>query len=96
MERGDVPKSVQCYMIETGANIEEAEEYVTFLIRETWKKINELERNKDSSPFSQVYVKSAIDVGRIAQFMYQKGDGHGVQDLEFKRRVTSLLFEPIV
>ncbi|PIN03535.1 (-)-alpha-terpineol synthase [Handroanthus impetiginosus] len=94
MKRGDVPKSIQCYKNETGASNEEAEEYVRFFIRETWKKINE-ERDLDS-PFPQNFVKSAIDLGRMAQYMYKHGDGHGIQNPTIKERISSLLFEPIV
>lgn len=93
MERGDVPKSVECYMHQTGANREEAEEYVRSLTHETWKKFNE--ERKKGSPFSQEFVESAMNLGRVAQFMYQHGDGHGVQDLHFKHRISPLLFEPI-
>ena len=41
MKRGEVPKSIQCYMDETGATEEDAKEHIKYLIGETWKKINE-------------------------------------------------------
>ncbi|KAB1205521.1 Terpene synthase 10 [Morella rubra] len=41
LERGDVPKSIQCYMKETDATEEEAREYIRSWIGETWKKVNE-------------------------------------------------------
>ncbi|KAK6156766.1 hypothetical protein DH2020_011014 [Rehmannia glutinosa] len=94
MERGDVPKSIQCYMNDTGVGREEAREYVRFLIYETWKKMNK-ERVADS-PFQQNFVKCAVDLGRMAQYMYQHGDGHGIQYHEMKDRISSLLFEPIM
>ncbi|KAI3445261.1 hypothetical protein Pfo_001926 [Paulownia fortunei] len=95
MKRGDVPKSIQCYMNETGgARREEAREYVRLLIYETWKKMNE-ERVADS-PFPQNLVRIAVDFGRIALYIYQHGDGHGIQFPQTKDRISSLLFEPIV
>ncbi|KAG8368601.1 hypothetical protein BUALT_Bualt15G0062400 [Buddleja alternifolia] len=94
MKRGDVPKSIQCYMNETGASREEAQEYVRFLIRETYKKTNE--KRVADSPFSEAFIRCAVDVGRMAQYMYQHGDGHGIQNTEIRDRISSLLFEPIV
>ncbi|KAL8542455.1 hypothetical protein ACS0TY_003352 [Phlomoides rotata] len=96
MERGDVPKSVQCYMNETGASMEEAKEYVRCLVRETWKKMNkEGISGSNSKLLSDDFVTSAMDLARFTHFMYQHGDGHGVQDLDFKHRISTLLFHPI-
>ncbi|KAB2032366.1 hypothetical protein ES319_D05G367700v1 [Gossypium barbadense] len=41
LKRGDIPKSIQCYMHESGASEEEAREHIKKLIDSTWKKINE-------------------------------------------------------
>ncbi|KAL6326929.1 hypothetical protein AAG906_012536 [Vitis piasezkii] len=41
LKRGDVPKSIQCYMYETGASEEEARKHISYLIGDTWKKLNE-------------------------------------------------------
>ncbi|KAH7855347.1 hypothetical protein Vadar_023937 [Vaccinium darrowii] len=93
MKKGDIPKSIQCYMHETGASEEEAREHVKYLIGETWKKMN-----KDQgveSPCSQTFVELAMNLGRMAQCMYQYGDGHGAQGVETKDRVLSLLINPI-
>ncbi|KAL7160544.1 hypothetical protein ABFS83_01G103300 [Erythranthe nasuta] len=100
MSRGDVPKLIPCYMKETGANIEEAREYVQSIMRETWKKTNEellqLDINADSHLLPQNVIKIAVDLGRMAQYMYQHGDGHGIQNLEMKDRISSLLFDPFL
>ncbi|KAF2284339.1 hypothetical protein GH714_020813 [Hevea brasiliensis] len=37
LKRGDVPKSIQCYMHETGASEAKARDHIRFLISETWK-----------------------------------------------------------
>ncbi|KAL7157080.1 hypothetical protein ABFS83_02G054000 [Erythranthe nasuta] len=95
MKRGDVPKSIECYMNESGAGREEAEAYVRCLINETWKEMNEeLIIITDSPLFERDFVRSAVDLGRMAQYIYQYGDGHGIQFPEMKERIISLLFEP--
>ncbi|KAB1206529.1 (-)-alpha-terpineol synthase [Morella rubra] len=91
--RGDVPKSIQCYMKETGATEEEAREYVRSSIAATWKKMNE--EGAASSPFSQTFTEIAKNLGRMAQFMYLYGDGHAKQNRESKDRVFSLCVHPI-
>ncbi|KAF8409446.1 hypothetical protein HHK36_005522 [Tetracentron sinense] len=93
LKRGDVPKSIQCYMNETSASEEEAREHIRGLISDTWKKMNE-DRVADS-PFSQTFIGIAMNLARMAQCMYQYGDGHGIQDRETKDRVLALLVEPI-
>lgn len=94
MERGDVAKTVQCYMKETGCSEEEAREHVWFLLREGWKKMN-----KDSvaeSPFSKTFVRAAKNFGRMALVMYQYGDGHGLNsNPEAKDRILATLFRPV-
>ncbi|KAL7123522.1 hypothetical protein ACP275_01G110400 [Erythranthe tilingii] len=100
MSRGDVPKLIQCYMRETSANIEEAREYVMSIMCETWKKTNEellrVDINAGSQLLPQHVIKIAVDLGRMAQYMYQHGDGHGIQNLEMKDRISSLLFDPFL
>lgn len=93
MERGDVPKSIQCYMNETGASEDESRKHIRFLICETWKKINK--GRGANCPFSQTFIEIAVNLARMAQYMYQYGDGHGIQNRETKDRILALLFEPI-
>ncbi|KAL0422436.1 UNVERIFIED_CONTAM: (R)-limonene synthase [Sesamum latifolium] len=102
MERGDVAKAVECYMNERGGSREEGVEYVRYLIDETWKKMNGVAvavavavGGDDSDPFLQDFVRIAADLGRMAQYMYQDGDGHGVQTPQIKESITTLLFHPI-
>ncbi|KAL0335051.1 UNVERIFIED_CONTAM: (R)-limonene synthase [Sesamum radiatum] len=96
MERGDVAKAVECYMNERGGSREEAEEYVRYLIDETWKKMNEgVAVAADDSAFLQDFVRIAADIGRTAQYFYQHGDGHGIQTPQIKQNIPTLLFQPI-
>ncbi|XP_058207567.1 terpene synthase 10-like isoform X1 [Rhododendron vialii] len=93
MKKGDIPKSIQCYMHETGASEKEAREHIKYLIGETWKKMNK-ERGVKSL-CSHTFVELALNLGRMAQCMYQYGDGHGAQGVETKDRVLSLLINPV-
>ncbi|KAE8677054.1 (-)-alpha-terpineol synthase [Hibiscus syriacus] len=92
-QRGDVPKSIQCYMHENEAPEEEAREHVKKLIEAAWKKINEEQMAK--SPFSRTFIEIAMDLARVSQLMYQNGDGHAIEDGDSKDRVLSLFVHPI-
>ncbi|XVE83471.1 hypothetical protein DITRI_Ditri16bG0090800 [Diplodiscus trichospermus] len=93
LKRGDVPKSIQCYMQETGASEEEAREHIGKLIDLAWKKMNQA--RMAHSPSSQTFVQVALNLARMAQCMYQHGDGHGIENRETKDRVLSLLILPM-
>ncbi|KAJ0714583.1 putative R-linalool synthase [Helianthus annuus] len=93
MERGDIPKSIQCYMHESGATEEEARRYIKKLIMKSWKKLNK-ERSSAKSQLLREFIDYAMDIDRMAQFMYGKGDGHGRPNVT-KSHVLSLLFNPI-
>ncbi|KAK7324275.1 hypothetical protein VNO77_27807 [Canavalia gladiata] len=89
---GDVAKSIQCYMNETGASEEEACEYIKSMLCVTWKKMNKEAHN---SPFSQIFIDTTINLARMALCMYKDGDGHTIQDLEVKNLIQSLIVESI-
>ncbi|RWR98198.1 trans-ocimene synthase [Cinnamomum micranthum f. kanehirae] len=72
MKRGDVPKAVECHMIQTGGSHEDAREYIKGLARDCWKKMNE-ECLKCSLPNS--YVETVLNMVRTAQCIYQHGEG---------------------
>ncbi|KAL7589822.1 hypothetical protein Lser_V15G40792 [Lactuca serriola] len=91
--RGDNPKSIQCYMHETGATETEARKYIQKLIMETWKKLNK-ERTGANSQFLREFNDGATNLARMAQFMYGDGDRHGRPELT-RPHVVSLLFNPI-
>ncbi|KAK9292933.1 hypothetical protein L1049_020915 [Liquidambar formosana] len=40
LKRGDVPKSIQCFMYEIGASEDDARDHIKCLISEMWKKMN--------------------------------------------------------
>ncbi|KAI3805218.1 hypothetical protein L1987_27395 [Smallanthus sonchifolius] len=91
--RGDIPKSIQCYMHDSGATEDEARMYIKGLILETWKKLNK-ERVCGYSEFSKEFIECATNIPRMTQFMYNDGDGHGHPYIT-ESHVLSLLFNPI-
>ncbi|KAI7754605.1 hypothetical protein M8C21_018194 [Ambrosia artemisiifolia] len=93
MKRGDISKSIQCYMHESGATEDEARRHIKSLIMKTWKKLNK-ERANAKSQLLRETIDYAMDIVRMAQFMYGKGDGHGRPNVT-KSHVLSLLFNPI-
>ncbi|KAJ6349211.1 hypothetical protein OIU77_006738 [Salix suchowensis] len=93
LKRGDVSKSIQCYMYETKVSEEKARDHIKNLIANTWKKINDYRYANPRT--SQTFIGVAMNLARMAQCMYQYGDGHGVGDLETKDRVKSILIEPL-
>ncbi|KFK32674.1 hypothetical protein AALP_AA6G274100 [Arabis alpina] len=92
LKRGDVLKSIQCYMNETGASEEEACTYVQQMINDTWNEMNYEIISHDSSSLPRGFVEAAINLARMSQCMYQYGDGHGSPDkAKTVDRVLSLL-----
>ncbi|KAG5625386.1 hypothetical protein H5410_010604, partial [Solanum commersonii] len=94
LKRGDVPKSIQCYMNETQASEEEARQYIRVLISQTWKKLNEA-HGLAAHPFPKIFVTCAMNLARMAQCMYQHGDGHGGNNSTTKNHIMALLFESV-
>ncbi|KAL2244876.1 UNVERIFIED_CONTAM: Trans-alpha-bergamotene synthase [Sesamum indicum] len=90
--KGDVPKSIQCYMHETGCSEEDARKRVKHLIDVTLKKMN-----KDiliGKPAKNFRI-TAMNLARIALCVYQFGDGFGVPHHETKKNLVSLIVKPI-
>ncbi|XP_075095285.1 (R)-linalool synthase TPS5, chloroplastic-like [Nicotiana tabacum] len=93
LKRGDVPKSIQCYMNEKDASEEEAREHIHFCIKETWERMNTAQR--ENSLFSKTFVEITKNIARTAHCMYLHGHGHGIQNGEVKNSISKILFEPI-
>ncbi|KAM3219800.1 terpineol synthase, chloroplastic [Capsicum annuum] len=94
LKRGDVSKSIQCYMNKTNASEEEARQHIRVLISQTWTKLNEA-HDVAAHPFPKIFVTSAMNLARMAQCMYQHGDGHGGNNSTTKNRIMALLFKSI-
>ncbi|XP_022773843.1 terpene synthase 10-like [Durio zibethinus] len=93
IKRGDVPKSIQCHMHESGASEDKAREHIRKLIGATWKKMNKDRIAK--SRFSQMFIEIAMNLARVSHCMYQNGDGHAIEDGETKDKVLSLFVNPV-
>lgn len=94
MKRGDVPKSIQCYMNEKGnVSEEETREHIRFLIKETWELMNSAE--KENSLFCETFIGIAKNIARTAHCMYLKGDSHGIQNTDVKSSISKILFDPV-
>ncbi|XVF88976.1 hypothetical protein PTKIN_Ptkin19aG0094700 [Pterospermum kingtungense] len=94
IKRGDIPKSIQCYVNDCGASEEEAREHIRKLIDAVWKKMNE--DRMAESPFSQKFIEVCMNLGRMSHCMYQYDeDGHSIEDGETKDRVLSLLVHSV-
>ncbi|XP_061948791.1 probable terpene synthase 9 isoform X2 [Populus nigra] len=91
-ERGDVTKSIQCYMIEKGASEKESKEHIKGLINQAWKELNK-ENSKWSLP--KPLVNLSLNMARTAQCIFQFGDGIGTSTGVTRDRLTSLIVEPI-
>ncbi|CAL9050432.1 unnamed protein product [Musa banksii] len=94
LERGDVPKSIQCYMHESGLSESAARYHIRRLVRENWRAIN---GDRSFTSRSEENIKiMIINAPRMAQCMYQYGDGHGKPGQVIEDRIRSLMIEPIL
>nr|AFP23130.1 monoterpene synthases [Picrorhiza kurrooa] len=91
IKKGDVPKSIQCYMNENGRSEDEAREYIKCLIDESLKRMNK--EILMESPVRDL-VPAAMNLARISQSFYQYGDGFGIPHRETKKNLVSLIVEP--
>ncbi|KAH0890433.1 hypothetical protein HID58_052862 [Brassica napus] len=75
MARGDVLKSIQCYMNETGVSEEKARMHVQKMINDMWDEMNYEKIENHSSLIPQDFAETVINLARMSQCMYQYGDG---------------------
>ncbi|KAG7542585.1 Terpene synthase N-terminal domain [Arabidopsis thaliana x Arabidopsis arenosa] len=93
LARGDTMKSVQCHMHEMGASEAESRAYIQGTIDVAWDDLN---LEKRSCKLHQGFVEAAVNLGRVAQCVYQYGDGHGCPDkAKTVNHVRSLLVHPV-
>ncbi|KAK1282602.1 hypothetical protein QJS10_CPB22g00238 [Acorus calamus] len=94
LQRGDVPKAVECYMLEKGVSEEVAVEHIRGIISKAWKKMNK--EYAAPSLFHREFVEVCMNEIRMAQCMYQYGDGHGCpEQYGTKNRIMFSLIQPI-
>ncbi|KAK0579342.1 hypothetical protein LWI29_024861 [Acer saccharum] len=92
LKRGDISKSIQCLMNETGASEEVARQHIKDLMRQLWKKVNAY-RAADSI-LSETSIQLMFNLVRSSHCVYLYGDGHAAQDVTMNLALP-LLLEPI-
>ncbi|KAK3188185.1 hypothetical protein Dsin_027746 [Dipteronia sinensis] len=92
LKRGDILKSIQCLMNETGAFEEAAHQHIKDLMRQLWNKVNAY-RAADTI-LSETSIELILNLVRMAHCVYLYGDGHAVQE-GTKNFALPLCFEPI-
>ncbi|KAL0535857.1 hypothetical protein IC582_024784 [Cucumis melo] len=93
---GDVPKSIQCYMNETGGSEKEAREYLRHLVDELWKKLNDEYDDEKQVSTQAIIGDMSKNLARISQYMYQYGDGRIIDHNKTKESIVALLVHPII
>lgn len=95
MERGDAPSSIVCHMREASVTEKQGREHIRKLISESWKKINGAVVMRRFPNRQQRMMRYIVNTARVATFIYQNGDGFGVQDRETRDQVLSCLIHPM-
>ncbi|THU59403.1 hypothetical protein C4D60_Mb07t01800 [Musa balbisiana] len=93
LSRGDAPKSIQCYKHEKNVSEDVAREKLRELISVNWRALNG--DRTSSSPLEEYLKRVAINIPRMAQFLYEHGDGYGIPDGETKNQIELLFIQPI-
>ncbi|CAN4078288.1 unnamed protein product [Withania somnifera] len=93
LERGEVSSSILCYMRKANAKEDVARKHIKEMVMETWRKMNKHCFENSSSLGS--LVKYIMNIARVAHFIYQNGDGFGVQDRETRQQILSSLVESL-
>ncbi|XP_078157512.1 monoterpene synthase 8, chloroplastic-like [Carex rostrata] len=93
MERGDVDKAIQCYMRDKRVTESVARQGINEMAWKCWKLLNS--ENVGDSSFHEHYINFLLNVVRMTDCFYEKGDGYGDPGHKTKERVISLLLEPI-
>lgn len=70
-----------------------ARKHMADIIDKTWKKLNA--QCFTPSPLLQPFVNVITNIARMFHILYQYEDGFGVPDRETKKRILSLLVEPL-
>ncbi|KAL6143838.1 hypothetical protein ACLB2K_054533 [Fragaria x ananassa] len=102
LERGETANSISCLIRGSSSDVceeESARKYISNLIEKSWKKMNKdgqlFRVSSASSPFTKEFVAAATNLSRIAQCMYQYGDGIGAPDKIVKNRILAVILQPV-
>ncbi|XP_078166179.1 monoterpene synthase 7, chloroplastic-like [Carex rostrata] len=93
IKRGDIDKSIQCTMHDKRVTESVARQEIKELILKNWTLLNgELVNNY---ALERYFKNVALNIPRMAQRVYQYGDGYGMPGSDTKNLVTSILLQPI-
>ncbi|XP_062028591.1 tricyclene synthase EBOS, chloroplastic-like [Rosa rugosa] len=100
LERGETATSISCIKRSGVVSDEEsARGYISDLIESSWKKMNKdgliFSASSASFPFTKEFVAAATNLARIAQCIYQYGDGIGAPDKRVKNRILAVIVQPV-
>ncbi|KAK1271553.1 hypothetical protein QJS04_geneDACA005839 [Acorus gramineus] len=94
LEKGDIPKAIQCYTLEKGVTEEVAIEHIRGLINEAWRKINE--ECVAKSLFPREFIDACMNTTRMSHSIYQYGDGYSSPEKhETTNQILFSLIKPI-
>ncbi|KAL5720568.1 hypothetical protein ACHQM5_013231 [Ranunculus cassubicifolius] len=94
MERGDVPKAVQCYMHQEGVTEVDARKYLWNLTDETEKKLHTAVRLESSLPPD--FIDLILNANRMTHALYQYGDGYGHPGSQMKQEFSAVIFDSVM
>ncbi|KAL5720573.1 hypothetical protein ACHQM5_013234 [Ranunculus cassubicifolius] len=94
MERGDVPKAVQCYMNQEGVTEVDARKYLWNLTDETEKKLNTAVRLESSLPSD--FLDLILNSNRMTHALFQYGDGYGHPGSQMKQEFSAVIFDSVI
>ncbi|XP_024186613.1 tricyclene synthase EBOS, chloroplastic isoform X2 [Rosa chinensis] len=96
LERGETATSISCIRRDgVVSNEESARKYISNLIENSWKKMNKDGLLFGASPFTKEFVAATMNLARIAQCIYQYGDGIGAPDKRVKNQILAVIVQPV-